>query len=222
MNLMDYVRIIVRRFWIIVLLMALTMAAAYAFSRIQTPVYRATQKILLQPSRIDYGLAEATTRLMRSYVVYLDSDDRAREVIDALQLDMVPGALRENVTVDTDESRLLITIDVDLPDGEMANQIARQWGSQFIEWRNEENQRTRYEDRISAELVDYPTYGQIEPKTAVNVAAGGVLGLVLGGLIVFVLEYFESNIIRRRDDVLRSLEIPVLGVIPSDEPRAQG
>ncbi len=222
MNLMDYVRIIVRRFWIIVLLMALTMAAAYVFSRIQTPVYRATQKILLQPSRIDYGLAEATTRLMRSYVVYLDSDDRAREVIDALQLDMVPGALRENVTVDTDESRLLITIDVDLPDGEMANQIARQWGSQFIEWRNEENQRTRYEDRISAELVDYPTYGQIEPKTAVNVAAGGVLGLVLGGLIVFVLEYFESNIIRRRDDVLRSLEIPVLGVIPSDEPRAQG
>lgn len=220
MNLMEYVRIILRRFWIIALLMILTMGAAFAFSRAQTPVYRATQKILMQPSRIDFGLAEATTRLMRSYVVFLDSDDRAREVIEALQLDMTPGALRENVTIDADESRLLITIDVDLPDGELANQIARQWGIQFIEWRNEENQRTRYEDRIAAELVDYPTYGQIQPKTAVNVAAGGVLGLILGAIIVFVLEYFESNIIRQRDDIVRALEIPVLGTIPPEEMRS--
>lgn len=220
MNLMEYVQIFLRRFWIIVLLMVMTMGAAFAFSRMQTPVYRATQKVLMQPSRIDYGLAEATTRLMRSYVVFLDSDDRAREVIDALQLDMTPGDLRSNVTVDTDESQLLITIDVDLPNGEMANEIARQWGQQFVEWRDEENQRTLYEDRIRASLVDYPIYGQIKPKTAINVAAGAVLGLVVGGVIVFVLEYFESNIIRKRDDVVRFLELPVLGMIPSDDARS--
>ncbi len=219
MNLMEYVRIITRRLWIIALLMILTMAAAFLLSRVQTPIYRATQKILMQPSRIDYGLAEATTRLMRSYVVWLDSDDRAREVIDILKLDMTPGELRRNVTVDTDESRLLITIDVDLPDGDLANDVARQWGNLFIEWRNEENQRTRYEDRIRATLVDYPVYSQIQPRTAINVAAGAVLGLILGGVIVFVLEYFESNIIRRRDDVLRSLETPVLGTIPAEDAR---
>jgi len=219
MNLMEYVRIVTRRLWIIALLMILTMAAAFLLSRVQTPIYRATQKILMQPSRIDYGLAEATTRLMRSYVVWLDSDDRAREVIDILKLDMTPGELRRNVTVDTDESRLLITIDVDLPDGDLANDVARQWGNLFIEWRNEENQRTRYEDRIRATLVDYPVYSQIQPRTAINVAAGAVLGLILGGVIVFVLEYFESNIIRRRDDVLRSLETPVLGTIPAEDAR---
>lgn len=219
MNLMEYVRIVTHRLWIIALLMILTMAAAFLLSRVQTPIYRATQKILMQPSRIDYGLAEATTRLMRSYVVWLDSDDRAREVIDILKLDMTPGELRRNVTVDTDESRLLITIDVDLPDGDLANDVARQWGNLFIEWRNEENQRTRYEDRIRATLVDYPVYSQIQPRTAINVAAGAVLGLILGGVIVFVLEYFESNIIRRRDDVLRSLETPVLGTIPAEDAR---
>jgi len=114
---------------------------------------------------------------------------------------------------------LLITIDVDLPDGDLANDVARQWGNLFIEWRNEENQRTRYEDRIRATLVDYPVYSQIQPRTAINVAAGAVLGLILGGVIVFVLEYFESNIIRRRDDVLRSLETPVLGTIPAEDAR---
>lgn len=220
MNLMEYARIILRRLWIIALLMVLTMGAAFAFSKIQTPVYRATQKVLMQPSRIDYGLAEATTRLMRSYVVFLDSDDRAREVIDALKLDMTPGELRSDVTIDTDESQLLITIDVDLPNGELANEIARQWGVQFVEWRDEENQRTLYEDRIRASLVDYPIYGQIKPKTLINVAAGAVLGLVLGGVIVFVLEYFESNIIRSRSDITRSLETPVLGMIPADDGRS--
>ncbi len=217
MNLMEYIRIILRRWWIIVLLMILAMASAWLFSKAQTPVYRSTQKILMQPSRIDFGLAEATTRLMRSYVVFLDSADRAQEVIDALQLDMLPSALLSNVTVDTDESRLLITVDVDLEDGELANRVARQWGTRFIEWRNQENQRSRYEDRISAELVDYPVYSQIKPATTINVLAAAVLGLVLGGVIVFVLEYFESNIIRRREDLERVVALPVLGVIPPEE-----
>lgn len=217
MNLMEYVRIVLRRWWIIVLLMVLAMASAFLFSKAQTPVYRSTQKVLMQPSRMDFGLAEAATRMMRSYVVYLDSTDRAQEVIEVLQLDMVPGELLSKVTVDTDESRLLLTVDVDLENGELANQIARQWGTQFVEWRNEENQRTNYEDRIRAELVDVPVYGQIQPKTTINVLAAGILGLIMGGVIVFVLEYFESNVIRRPQDIERVLELSVLGAIPAED-----
>lgn len=220
MNLMDYVRVLVRRWWIIAALVAFAVASAFVFSRVQTPIYRSTQKILLQPSRIDLGLAEATTRLIRSYVVWLYSNDRAGEVIEALQLDMLPGELLSNVRIDPDESRLLIQIDVDLPDGELANDIARQWGVLFVEWRNEQNQRTRFEDRIQAIRVDDPVYSQVRPNTAVNVIAGAVLGLLLGGVIVFVLEYLESNIIRHDDDVRRSLAIPVLGTIPSEEARS--
>ncbi len=219
MNLMDYVRIIYRRGWIIVLLMILTMASAFLFSKVQTPVYRATQRILLQPSRIDFGLAEATTRLLRSYVEFLNSNDRAREVIDTLQLDMVPEELRRYVQINTDESRLLITIDVDMTNGNLARDVARQWGEQFILWRDQENQRTNYEDRIRAYALDASdsTYSQTRPNTTVNVLAGGVLGFLLGGVIVFVLEYLESNVIRRREDVTRALEIPVLAAIPPEE-----
>ncbi len=220
MNLMDYVRIILRRWWIIVLLVVLCMASAYVFSRMQTPIYRATQTILMKPSRVDYGLAEATTRLMRSYVVYLSSEDRAQQVISDLQLDMVPGALLGNVTVDTEESMLSLTVDVDLPDGELAQRVARRWGELFINWRNEENQRSRYEDRIDAELIDYPNYAQTKPNTFVNVAVGAALGLLLGGVIVFVLEYLESNVIRHRSDITRSLGVPVLGAIPADDARS--
>jgi capsular polysaccharide biosynthesis protein len=217
MNLMDYVRIIRRRWWIVVLLVILSMGSAFAFSKLQTPIYRSTQTILMKPSRVDYGLAEATTRLLRSYVVWLNSTERAQQVVDDLQLDMVPQALIGDVTIDTDESRLSLTIDVDLPNGELANQIARRWGEVFVDWRNSENQRTRYDERIDAELIDYPTYGQIRPSTRINVIAGAVLGLLLGGVIIFVLEYLDSNVIRHRDDVERSLELPVLGAIPAED-----
>jgi capsular polysaccharide biosynthesis protein len=222
MNLTDYVRIFLRRWWIIGLLVVLSVASAYVLSKAQTPVYRASQTVLIQPSRIDFGLAEATTRLMRSYVVYLNSNDRAREVIDALQLDMLPAELRGNVTIDTDESSLALEIDVDLPDGDLAVDIARQWGILFERWRNEQNQRTRYEDRINVELidVDVATYSQIRPSTTINVIAGAVLGLLLGGIIVFVLEYMESNVIRGQDDVTRSLDMRVLGAIPSESTRS--
>ena len=220
MNLMDYVRIVLRRWWIIVLLVVFSAGSAYLFSRAQTPVYRATQTILMKPSRVDFGLSQAATFLVRSYVVYLSSTDRAQEVIDDLQLDMVPDALLGSATIDADQTRLALTVDVDLPDGEMANRIARQWGQLFVDWRNEENQRSRYEDRIDAELIDYPRYYQIRPNTFINVAAGGVLGLLLGGVIVFVLEYLESNVIRQRDDVTRSLNLPVLGAIPPEDARS--
>jgi capsular polysaccharide biosynthesis protein len=48
----------------------------------------------------------------------------------------------------------------------------------------------------------------------VNALAGGVLGLLLGGVIVFVLEYLESSIVRRREDIERSMDMPVLAAIP--------
>ena len=61
---------------------------------------------------------------------------------------------------------------------------------------------------------DVPRYSLDRPKKAINTIAGAVLGLLLGGVIVFVLEYLESSIVRRRDDLERMLEMPVLATIP--------
>ena len=41
--------------WIILLAMILTAGSAYVFSKLQTPIYRAEQKILIKPSRPDLG-----------------------------------------------------------------------------------------------------------------------------------------------------------------------
>ena len=69
-------------------------------------------------------------------------------------------------------------------------------------------------------MVDTATYGLHTPRTRINVLAGAILGLLLGGTVVFVLEYLESNIVRRKDDVERFLNLPVLAAIPADDTRA--
>jgi len=47
--------------------------------------------------------------------------------------------------------------------------------------------------------------------------AGAVLGLLLGGAVVFALEYLESNILRIRDDVQNFLALPLLAAIPPED-----
>jgi capsular polysaccharide biosynthesis protein len=47
--------------------------------------------------------------------------------------------------------------------------------------------------------------------------AGVLLGAAVGVVIVFVLEYLESSMIRRRDDIERGLNLPVLASIPAEE-----
>lgn len=214
MNLIDYGRILLRRGWIMILLAILTAASAYLISRQQTPVYRSTQLVLIQPARTDLGLTEALIRLMQSYRVYLSSTDRAQQVIDTLDLDMTPVDLLAAATFTADSNRFTMQIDIDLPDGDMANDIAYEWGSLLVQYRNRENQTVQQSDRITALLVDRPQYGLLRPNVPINTAAGGLIGFGLGAVIVFVLEYLESAIVRRRDDVERSLGLPVLSTIP--------
>ncbi len=217
MNLMDYVNILLRRGWIMIVLAVIAAASAFVLSRQQTPVYRSTQRVLMQPTRADLGLTEASKTLLGNHVAWLDSEFRAQEIIDRLQLDMTPAQLKSAVTIASDPLNLTIQIDADMPDGDLANDVAREWGNRLIEYRNEENQRARREDHINASLQDNARYTLLRPQPVINTIAGAILGLLLGGVIVFVLEYLESSVVRSRDDLERSAGIPVLAAVPHTE-----
>lgn len=216
MNLVDYGRILVRRGWIMVLLAALAAGGAYFLSTRQTPTYRSIQKVLIQPARIDLSLTESSKSLLANLSEYLYSSFRAAEVIEQLKLDMTPDQLLANVDVVPVALSLSIEISVDLPDGELANRVARAWGERLVLYRDQENQQSRREDQVNAILQDVPRYDLLAPRPAINAAAGAVLGLLLGGIIVFVLEYLESSVVRRREDLERGLDLPVLATIPAD------
>jgi capsular polysaccharide biosynthesis protein len=91
----------------------------------------------------------------------------------------------------------------------------------FVQWRNDQNAAARREDQVTAVVLDPPRYDLDRPKKSINTLAGGILGLLLGGLIVFVMEYVESGVLRSPQDVERALGLSVLGAIPAGESAAR-
>lgn len=215
MELSDYLRIIRQRGWIIILLAVLTGLAAFAFSSMQPTIYESNLKLLVRPARTDFGQSQAARELLGNYEQWLRSSYRAQEVIDQLQLDMEAGELLGDISVASDRLGLVLQIAVENTDGELANDIARTWGNLLIQWQQQENDQNRQEDRITIEFQDNPQYGKVSPQTEINAVAGFVFGALLGIVIVFVLEWIESGIMRRSEDIERYLDIPVVGSIPN-------
>jgi capsular polysaccharide biosynthesis protein len=203
--------------WLIILVAVLTAAAAFGFSKIQTPVYESSLRMLVQPARTDFGQAQAAKQLLRGYVQWIRSSYRAAAVIDQLQLDMTPSQLLSDVEVASDDSSFVVQLNIENSDPNLANDIARTWGNVFVQWRVDDNATQRKEDRVDVEFIDDPQAGLASPKTKINTLAGAVFGALLGVLLVFGLEWLESGVVRRSEDVERYLEIPVIGTIPGQK-----
>lgn len=217
MELTDIFRILRRRGWIIILLVLITAAGAYVFSKLQSPVYRASVNVSINPARADFGLTQSAKILLRNYVAIVHSETWAGEVIDRLDIDFTPGQLKSNTTVASDDSRMLIQIDVKDSDPEQAARIANHWAQLLVEWRQEENALQRKEDQVHAYQIDPAVPGLFSPKTKINAVAGGMLGLLLAGVIIFFLEWVQSGVVHSTDDVERVLGLAVLGAVPPTE-----
>jgi capsular polysaccharide biosynthesis protein len=213
-ELSDYLRILRQRGWLIILLAVLTAVAAYGFSKMQTPIYESSLKLLVRPSRSDFGQSQAARELLGNYEQWLRSSYRAQDVIDELQLDMTAGELLGDVSVSSDRLGLVLQLVVENTDGNLANDIARSWGNQLVRWQQQENDKNRQEDRITVEFQDNPQYYLASPQTKINTAAAFVFGALLGIILIFLLEWIESGVLRRTHDIERILEIPVIGSIP--------
>ena len=218
MELGDYIRILRKRWWIIVLAVVLTAGSALVFSKLQHPEYTSTAEIVIEPARPDWGLAQAAKMVLRTYMTVADSDQWAQQVIDTLQLPMKPEQLRSNARFATEDDRMVIKLEVEDYDGDLANDIARTWAELLVQWRNEKNAEQNKEDRVYAELRDQPRYTQSwPPSTTIMLAAGGIFGLVIAGVIIFFLEWVEAGIVHTPQELERQLDLTVMGAIPSSD-----
>lgn len=224
MDLQEYVRILLRRGWIIALVAVIGGVSALAFSKMFiTPEYRSTVILSVNPGRgADYGSGLGIKEFLWNLSERMRlSDDIAQTVGDRLQMDLPPDTLKSRITTDPDEARSLIRLDAEEFDPIIAKELAETWAQVAVERRVLDNQKLDQRDRIIMEIVQHARDGQkFKPRTKVNAAAGGVLGALLGGLIVLFLEYIEAGIVRSPEDVERYLQTPVLGLIPPSDQRS--
>jgi capsular polysaccharide biosynthesis protein len=201
MELREYIRIVRRRGWIVILAALLTAGTAYGFSRMQPTIYEASVKLTARPARPDWGLQQTVSALLRSLAGDITSDD----LLDGRTVFVKDEAADFTIMVTVRDASQQVAI-------EIVNTIAQR----FKEKRDAWNELQDKPDRIDVEIRDAARFASVySPKTKINVIAGGVLGALIGVLAIATMEWMEAGVMRSTDDIDR-LGITALGVIPAE------
>ncbi len=218
MEISDYLRILRKRGWIIIVVALVAAGSAYAFSKMQTPIYSATVKLSVVPARAtDWGSSNSLKDLLRNYAESIRTHTVAQEVINRAQLDMDTSSFLGKLFVNPDSSTFTLALEARDRDPEVAMGMVDTMAQVFIEDRDQWNQRQDKRDRIDVTMLDSVYnlgYEQYSPQTRINVLAGALFGALVGVLVIFFLEWLEMDIIRSAGDVERVVSVPVLGSIP--------
>jgi capsular polysaccharide biosynthesis protein len=215
-ELREYWEIARKRGWIIVLVAVIAAGAALGVSLLMPETYKATIQLSANPARADWGLNQATQDLLRNYVLNIKSHRMTQDAIDRAQLDMSTYDFLANLDVSADSSNLSITIQAESHDPEEARLMAQTLADVFVDERRQWNSEQDKSDRIYVEKVDdIRDVPLASPKKALNMAAGAVFGAIVGGIIVFFLEWLQSDILRSIADVEKAVGVTVLGAIPA-------
>ena len=216
MDLRDYLNVLAKRGWIILLVAVIAASSAFLFSRLQTVVYRSTIQLNVWPGRPDWGLQQVIKGLMRNYSGQIKSRETAQQIINLQQLDLPADAVLEEMTVSPIESDFLIQIDVDDTDPQRAQVIAQTAAEVFVERIRVYMLEQDKGDRVDVFIRDDATPAQVFwPKTGLLVLTGGIFGLLAGALVVFGMEWLTADIIRSSRDVERHTKLILLGSIPT-------
>jgi capsular polysaccharide biosynthesis protein len=218
MRLTDYANVLRRRWWVILLVAFSAAVAAYAFSKLQTPIYRSEATYLVVPNRNDNGLSIVLQNNMNMYRDMALAPKELEKISAQLQLDRSADWLLKYVRVQPRPEDRKMIVQVDYPeDPDMAPRVANAVGDNMIGLVSSLNDNLEGTDKINIRELQpgRPAYQQ-RPQTRINVAAGGILGLVLGLLLVFVLEALD-NTLKTPADVERFVGLTTLGAIPTAE-----
>ena len=214
MRIQDYINVLRKRWWLIVLVGLSAAVAAYVFSKLQTPLYRSQATYQVFFNRLDTGGNFFADTLLNSYVGLVYQPDRMQQISDQLGLDQPGTTLMEYVRVQPQPDNLRIVIEADAFDPETSRSLANAVGSLLDIQVVEANRNLQGEDRAFMKLAQAARVGDLaKPQTRINVLAGGLLGGVLGVLLAFILEYMDDTL-KTAADVERFAGLTTIGAIP--------
>jgi capsular exopolysaccharide synthesis family protein len=147
MELRQYLGILRKWAWLIVLGTLLAGGTAFAVSKAMTPIYRASTTLLVSEAGdttiTDYTSIMTSERLAKTYGELLEKRPVLEEVIENLGLDLESDELAEKVEVQLVRDTQLIVLGVEDPDPHQAMRIANEIPQVFIT-QNEAIQMERF------------------------------------------------------------------------------
>jgi len=216
MQLQDYIAVLTKRWWVIGLTVFAATVAAYGVSKLQPQIYRAQTVYLAIANRPDNGLNIVLRNTMNSYRELVLQPDALSQISRQLQLDVSGERLMQDVFVQPRPDDQKIVIEVDHAFQPQAMTIAGAVGQRLEEEVNRINAGLEGTDRINVTQIQSPRIISVSPNTRINVLAGAILGLVVGVLLAFVLEFLDDTL-KTSADVERFVGVTTLGSIPTVE-----
>lgn len=226
MEILTYLKVLRRRWLLVVTTVALALGLAYA-SAPKTKVYATTSTIVVgprqlstDPNRTDFSgdLANGLSNLTTTYAVLIDSPVVADEAIRRTGVARSPAGVVAATTATAVPATQVLRVTVSDPEPAVAQALATAMAEAFV-------------DRVTSLTPDSPSVGAppavpvylyqpaglpVAPQplgTRTRLATAGVFGLLAAIGAVLLLEYLDLSV-RSVDDAERRLDLPVLGAIP--------
>lgn len=217
MELRSYFRIVHDKWWIVLAGLISTIVATAVFTFTQTPTYQATATYIVAPTggyETVEGLVDVLDAMSRraeiagTYVSVVASREIKRQAAGGLRLSETQ---RDALTV---ESRLVpdtnvIEITVEGSDPQLVKVFADAVGASagtYVQQLYEPYGLTILDPAL------VPT-SPVRPRTAVNLALGMGLGLVLGAGLAFLFDYVDTTL-RTSQEIEATVNLPTFAQIP--------
>jgi capsular polysaccharide biosynthesis protein/Mrp family chromosome partitioning ATPase len=199
-SLSEYLTVVRRRFWIIVLVAVVTVGAAALYTFRQPTEYRAEMKVvvgqgggILLPT-----LGNVANPLTQTMSNLLQSQEVATGVIDRLHLTLSPTSLLNRLTVSTKPETEVLEVLYDDTDRNRGRLILATVGDVFTQLVSERlaAQAADPTQAVTATVFDRAHFvpGQVQPKPVRNLGVAMVLGILLGFVAAFAREQFDTTI----------------------------
>lgn len=214
MELRQYIDLVKRRGWIVLLVCLVATAAAFYVTEQMTPVYRSSTTILVNqtstPESIQYNDVLTSERLTNTYAELAKQRTVISQVIEQLDLQMTPSELDSKIAVAPIEETQLLRLHVEDPDPALAASIANTTAQVFIA--DNTNQLSNRPGTVSiTELAQEPA-SPFKPNVRLNTILAAVLGIMIGGAIAFLVEYLDDTV-KTAQDVENLLGLTTLGTV---------
>jgi capsular polysaccharide biosynthesis protein len=223
LSLKDVLGVLRRRFWIVFLVVVVTVSSVGLLSYVVLPpVYQADTTLIVNEhpgvaqgtSGVDYGQIETNRSLAVTYARIIASRAILQDTIDTLGLPETMGELTEKTTVQVQGQTEIIAVRVTDKSAARAAIIANAIAKSFIV------QLPTLVNRVeNVSIIDraVPVTNQVSPRPILNMAVAFAAALMLGVLVAFLVDYFD-DVVKTPDDVKKLFGLRVLAVVPDMNP----
>jgi capsular polysaccharide biosynthesis protein len=216
-SLSDLTQVVLKRLWVILLVVCVVVGAAVGASLWQTPTYEASAQVWVDQKQGDQqsnlaGTVEGLQTIILTMIHAIDSRPVAEEAIRRLGLEMTPAELLDNLTIEQVESTSFIVLTYQGNDPVEATKIVNTVGQVSSELISE---RSAAGSQLTANVYEKAIVPEspVSPDPLRNGLLAAVFGVMLGIGLALLMEYLDHSW-RSPEEVEQVSGVPTFATIP--------